>query len=144
MASSRRFRRDLPGVPAARRYVAEVAWPRAGLPATDELLLVVSELATNAVRHGAGDMEVRVHGRDGVARVEVLDDGGPPVPGAARRSSRCRHRRPWASTWSGPWPRPGARVWTPAAAPRLGRGAGALPAVRSLGPARQLPAGVLG
>jgi anti-sigma regulatory factor (Ser/Thr protein kinase) len=79
MASSRRFRRDLPGVPAARRFVADVL-AGAGLRATDELLLVVSELATNAIRHGAGDMEVRVLPGPGQVRVEVLDDGGAAVP----------------------------------------------------------------
>ncbi len=59
----------------AREMVARAA---AGLgPATlDDVLLVVSELVTNAVRHGPGDgpihLEVR---RDGVVRVEVQDQG---------------------------------------------------------------------
>ncbi len=79
MASSRRFRRDLPGVPAARRFVAD-ALAAAGLAATDEVLLVVSELATNAIRHGAGDMEVRVLPGIDQVRIEVLDDGGTAVP----------------------------------------------------------------
>jgi anti-sigma regulatory factor (Ser/Thr protein kinase) len=56
------------------------ALSEAGLSATDEVLLVVSELATNAVRHGAGDMEVRVVPGIDQVRVEVLDDGGAAVP----------------------------------------------------------------
>lgn len=79
MPLTRRFRRDLPEVPAARRFVAE-ALAAAGTEPTDDLLLVVSELATNAVRHGAGDMEVRIHPGPDQVRVEVLDDGGAPVP----------------------------------------------------------------
>jgi anti-sigma regulatory factor (Ser/Thr protein kinase) len=78
MPVARRFRRDLPEVPAARRFVTE-ALAATGSCATDDLLLVVSELATNAVRHGAGAMEVRVHADAGQARVEVLDDGGAQV-----------------------------------------------------------------
>lgn len=84
MALSRRFRRDLPEVRAARRFVAE-ALAEVGSVPSDDLLLVVSELATNAVRHGAGEMEVRLHPGVGQVRVEVLDDGGATVdepPGA--------------------------------------------------------------
>lgn len=78
MHFGRRFRRDLPEVPAARRFVAE-AVASAGWIATDDLLLAASELITNAVRHGDGGMEVRVDVGHGVARVEVLDDGGSQV-----------------------------------------------------------------
>jgi anti-sigma regulatory factor (Ser/Thr protein kinase) len=74
----RHFRRDLPEVPAARRYVSEVVESQGWIP-TDDLLLTVSELVTNAVRHGAGGMEVRVEVGHGVARVEVLDEGGQRV-----------------------------------------------------------------
>ena len=79
MSLARRFRRDLPEVPAARRFVAD-AMESVGAYVSDELLLVVSELTTNAVRHGAGDMEVRVHPSRGQVRIEVLDDGGLPIP----------------------------------------------------------------
>jgi anti-sigma regulatory factor (Ser/Thr protein kinase) len=76
---ARRFRRDLPEVPQARRFVAE-ALAAAGSRATDDVLLVVSELVTNAVRHGDGELEVRVHPHGGQVRLEVLDDGGARVP----------------------------------------------------------------
>lgn len=75
MSSSRRYLRDLPEVPAARRFVGE-AVEAEGWIATDDLLLAASELVTNAVRHGEGAMEVRVDVGHGVARVEVLDEGG--------------------------------------------------------------------
>ena len=75
--------RPLPGgdtAPAvARRYVREVgaAW------ATDLLesvLLVTSELVTNAVRHGAGEVTLVVRTSTQTIRVEVCDGGVEPVP----------------------------------------------------------------
>lgn len=63
----------------ARRFVAEEVEASGGIP-TDDLLLAVSELVTNAIRHGAGAMEVRLSVDVDVARVEVLDEGGRPVP----------------------------------------------------------------
>lgn len=79
MGHRRHFRRDLPEVPEARRYVAAMVEDE-GWIATDDLLLAVSELVTNAVRHGEGAMEVRVDVGHGVARIEVLDEGGCAVP----------------------------------------------------------------
>lgn len=63
----------------ARRFVADEV-EAAGAEATDDLLLAVSELVTNAVRHGAGAMEVRLTVDGHVARIEVLDEGGYLVP----------------------------------------------------------------
>ena len=51
-----------------------------GLEATDEVLLVASELVTNAVRHGDGEIEVRVDVGPRGVRLEVLDEGGVTVP----------------------------------------------------------------
>jgi anti-sigma regulatory factor (Ser/Thr protein kinase) len=79
MSVSRRYRRDLPEVPEARRFAAEVVVGCGAVP-TDDLLLVVSELVTNAVRHGSGAMEVRVEVADHHARIEVLDEGGARIP----------------------------------------------------------------
>jgi anti-sigma regulatory factor (Ser/Thr protein kinase) len=78
MTVTRRYRRDLPEVPEARRFVADAA-EGLGREPNDDLLLVVSELVTNAVRHGAGGMEVRVDSGDHHVRVEVLDEGGLPI-----------------------------------------------------------------
>jgi anti-sigma regulatory factor (Ser/Thr protein kinase) len=79
MAATRRYRRDLPEVPEARRFVAD-AVEELGSEPNDDLLLVVSELVTNAVRHGAGGMEVRVDAGAHHVRVEVLDEGSQAVP----------------------------------------------------------------
>jgi anti-sigma regulatory factor (Ser/Thr protein kinase) len=67
----------------------------AGCPAADEVILCLSELATNAVLHSrsrrpGGTFTVRIEGRpDAYIRVEVEDDGGPwlapaPDPGSGR------------------------------------------------------------
>ena len=74
MVSTHRFRRDLPEVADARSYVATVV-ATAGSPVSDDLLLVTSELVTNAVRHGEGEVEVRVEVGPGTVRLEVLDEG---------------------------------------------------------------------
>ena len=42
----------------------------------DALSLVVSELVTNAVMHGEGAIQLRVHVDAGDLRGEVIDDGG--------------------------------------------------------------------
>ena len=45
-------------------------------PRYDDVLLLVSELVTNSVRHsGSGDIDVRVSTDDGHIRVEVSDSG---------------------------------------------------------------------
>ena len=40
----------------------------------DAVALLVSEVATNALVHGSGDVQVRVLPRDGALRVEVADE----------------------------------------------------------------------
>lgn len=45
-------------------------------PRYDDVVLVVSELVSNSVRHGASkDIDVKVTTRDGRIRIEVADDG---------------------------------------------------------------------
>jgi anti-sigma regulatory factor (Ser/Thr protein kinase) len=76
MQTVRRFRREVPEIPRSRRFVAEVL-ARCGRDASDAVLLVASELVTNAVRHGNGDVELRIdldEAKENV-RLEVLDDG---------------------------------------------------------------------
>jgi anti-sigma regulatory factor (Ser/Thr protein kinase) len=74
MRTSRRFRRAVPEIPRCRRFVAQMVRSH-GTEPSDELLLVASELVTNAVRHGRGDIELRVDLSGPAVRLEVLDDG---------------------------------------------------------------------
>jgi two-component sensor histidine kinase len=70
-------------VPAARRYVAtRLEAARFGGNA-DTVLLLTSELATNAVRHAATPFWVDVEVDGDQATVSVVDDDGShlPVPG---------------------------------------------------------------
>jgi anti-anti-sigma factor len=71
---------------ALRAAVAAHA-SRAGLPdgRTGDLVLVVHELAANAVRHGAGRGRLRIWKAQDALRCEVSDDGpaGGPASGAA-------------------------------------------------------------
>ena len=87
---ARSVRQTFPGrrdqVSRARQFVADALGP---VPVLDEVVLLVSELCTNALLHTAsgdsGTFEVRVlPGRSSV-RVEVLDDGSDqvPLPGSA-------------------------------------------------------------
>jgi len=77
-----------PGTP---EHVGQVRqWLRANLsacPAVDNAILLASELVTNALEHSAsgrgGSFVVAVHHRSADMRVEVVDQGGPWVPGDA-------------------------------------------------------------
>lgn len=75
---TRRFRRAVPEIPQSRRFVADVLRSQGSAP-DDAVLLVTSELVTNAVRHGGGDVELRVIVEPGSVRLEVLDDGHAPL-----------------------------------------------------------------
>ena len=82
MRTTRRFGREVAEIPRSRHYVADVL-ARAGAEATDALLLVASELITNAVRHGVGDVELRVIVEPECVRLEVLDGGHVTVSAPA-------------------------------------------------------------
>lgn len=57
--------------------------------AADDVLLVVSELVTNACLHAAGPDELRVGRRPKLLRLEVTDPGdGSPVPREGRAPGR--------------------------------------------------------
>lgn len=79
MQMIRRFRRDIPEIPRSRRFVAD-ALRAQGCRATDDILLVASELVTNAVRHGGGDVELSVNLDGSDVRIEVIDEGHVEVP----------------------------------------------------------------
>jgi anti-sigma regulatory factor (Ser/Thr protein kinase) len=86
MHTVRRFRREVPEIPRSRRFVADVL-ERCGKQAHDAVLLVASELVTNAVRHGHGDVELRIDIEDDSVRLEVLDDGHVKVRAPRRAPS---------------------------------------------------------
>lgn len=63
------------GVRAARRATLEVVSDWAGRPGVaDDACLVVSELVTNALRHGRSDAVLRLLHQGDRVRVEVLDE----------------------------------------------------------------------
>jgi anti-sigma regulatory factor (Ser/Thr protein kinase) len=71
------------GPSQARRAVAQCA-SRLGLEEEgDDLLLLVSEMVTNAVRHGAPPVRLEVAADDDLVRVAV-DDADPRLPQARR------------------------------------------------------------
>src|SRR6266536_3504839 len=84
---ARARRRVFPGrneqVAQARRFVGRVL---DGCPVTDEAVLCVSELATNALLHtgsrAGGKFEVIVQHGESWARVAVCDEGSPITPAA--------------------------------------------------------------
>ncbi len=69
-------------VSQARRFVADVLGD--DFPGRDEVLLLVSEIAANAIRHSAsghgGEFEVTVSVTGGLVRIEVGDQGGASEP----------------------------------------------------------------
>src|SRR4051794_7603548 len=66
--------RDADAVPRARRFAAEAL--REAIPdVADDAELVVSELVTNALLHGAHPVLLRIHSSSGHVRVEVQDAG---------------------------------------------------------------------
>jgi two-component sensor histidine kinase len=59
----------------------------------EDLRVIVSELTTNALLHGAGDIHLCVRLDDGILRGDVIDDGGGfahTPPGSASRGSGLR------------------------------------------------------
>ncbi|MFJ4844626.1 MULTISPECIES: SpoIIE family protein phosphatase [unclassified Streptomyces] len=76
-------RRDLHGVAAARGFVHQrlCDWGLVGL--SDDLVLITSELVTNALIHAGSDVDLRLRSFGDHIRLEVLDsDSDPPVPTA--------------------------------------------------------------
>jgi anti-sigma regulatory factor (Ser/Thr protein kinase) len=75
-----RFPSEADSVPLARRFVSDRLAAGVEPAAREAIILVVSEMATNAVLHAATDFEVRVVDGPGRLRVEVVDgDRRAPV-----------------------------------------------------------------
>jgi len=64
------------GPALARTRVREAFADRLTLRRLEDLLVIVSELSTNALLHGRGEISVRVQLDGGVLRGEVIDQGG--------------------------------------------------------------------
>ena len=79
MRSTRAFTAQALSVAASRRYVRDVLRGHA-LANIDAVELMVSELATNSVKHAHSDFKVSINDSAGEIRVEVRDTGrGQPV-----------------------------------------------------------------
>lgn len=79
MTPTRRFPAEANSVAAARRFTTDLLGE---LPpeTLDAIELMVSELATNCVRHAESGFELRIASAAGQIRVEVTDDaGGTPA-----------------------------------------------------------------
>jgi anti-sigma regulatory factor (Ser/Thr protein kinase) len=129
-------------VPEARRFAGELL---AGCPAREVLLVCVSELCANAIRHtasgngGAFIVEVACP-HDGVARVAVTDEGGLSVPAVGRPDVMAEGGRGLAlvaactSRWGYADAYPGRTVWAeatwPVPVPTPGQASPAGPASR--------------
>jgi anti-sigma regulatory factor (Ser/Thr protein kinase) len=75
MSSHQEFSPEPRSAAEARRYVSQHL---SGLPSREEIILVVSELATNAIRHARTPFVVAIVPGE-VVRLEV-SDGSPEVP----------------------------------------------------------------
>ena len=79
MTTSRRFLNRPASIAEARRFAADIVDPVAP-EFTEVIVLMLSELATNCVRYGLSDFEVRIDATAAEIRVEVHDEGsGQPM-----------------------------------------------------------------
>lgn len=73
----------VPSLPASiasvRRFAVRACRATGRTELCDTVALLVSEVATNALVHGTGEVQVRVSARGQVLRVEVADDS-PRMP----------------------------------------------------------------
>lgn len=121
-------------VPLARDFTRQTLYEWGWLPAVsdesraaaEDILLVVSELVTNACLHGGGPRELRLYRAAKVLRMEVTDGGsGDPAPRTPHRAGRPgghgmfivqRLCRDWGVERS-PDGGPGKTVWAELAGP---------------------------
>ena len=116
---------SIPSVPASiaavRRFAVD-ACERSGLSELcDTVALLVSEVATNALVHGHGQVRVQVEHHGSVLRVEV-DDDNPTLPAVRRATAFEEGGRglalvdALASSWGSEPTGAGKRVWFEVAA----------------------------
>jgi anti-sigma regulatory factor (Ser/Thr protein kinase) len=90
---------------AARRLVRTRLGQLVATPTLEDVLLVVSELVTNAVRHGRGNIELRIAFDGERVRGDVGDEGGGftrrarPRPAGAVGGNGLRIVEQLATTW---------------------------------------------
>lgn len=95
-ATALTLRLDLRGLSTMRRLVADHALVAGIEPdRIDDLLVAVSELVNNAVRHGAGHPELRLWTEPAAVVVEVHNDGVLADPLAGRRRPEEAEGRGW-------------------------------------------------
>jgi len=84
MEATGHFVRHADQAAAARAFVRDTlaGW---GVGKVEDVVLIASELFTNAVLHGGGEVEIALAVTGGRVRLEVADDGGLPVPSEVRR-----------------------------------------------------------
>ncbi|MBB2913257.1 anti-sigma regulatory factor (Ser/Thr protein kinase) [Streptosporangium becharense] len=90
----RTWQREFPGkemsVPAAREWARELLAGRIAAPVLDDVLLLLSEVVTNAIAHSdsgrtaGGRVAVRMACVSGDVHVEVIDDGSAVSAPAVR------------------------------------------------------------
>lgn len=78
MTRSRRFPHRLQSVPEARRFARDVLDGQAP-ELLEAVALMVSELATNSIKHAASDFELTIDASKRRLRIAV-SDSGPGVP----------------------------------------------------------------
>ncbi|HKX70091.1 MAG TPA: ATP-binding protein [Acidimicrobiales bacterium] len=80
MRATAHFPRTADQLRAARAFVRDTLATWGCRERIDDVVLLVSELFTNAILHGAGRVDLRMELVDARLTVEVVDDGrGPPV-----------------------------------------------------------------
>jgi anti-sigma regulatory factor (Ser/Thr protein kinase) len=111
-----RFPAEVSSVARARRFLTAAAGPVLDERARDQALLLVSELASNAVRHARSEYEVRVRCDAATLHLEVHDDGsGTPRPQTADPDCESGRGLMLVDTLSSAWgveaEAPGKTVW---------------------------------
>ncbi|MEZ0165803.1 ATP-binding protein [Kineococcus sp. LSe6-4] len=111
---------DLSAARRARTFLRDRSCPEHGGDVLDQALLAVSELAVNAVEHGAPPVRAHVDCRGGVLHLEV-SDGSPALPRCTSPEPSAESGRgvglvaalaaDWGVRRGGSGQRPGKTVW---------------------------------